>query len=108
MTALVTAAMNGLEKERQTIVGKITDLMQDMKEHRLVLEAFEGVPPERRCFRMIGGVLIERTVGEVKPALESHERMVKEVTDKLEAELEQKTKLHSFLAARAPQQQQQS
>lgn len=25
---------------------------------------------DRKCFRMIGGVLIERTVGEVLPALE--------------------------------------
>jgi hypothetical protein len=28
------------------------------------------MPPDRKCFRMIGGVLVERTVGEVLPALE--------------------------------------
>lgn len=25
---------------------------------------------ERKCFRMVGGVLVERTVGQVLPALE--------------------------------------
>lgn len=28
------------------------------------------MPAERKCFRMIGGTLVERTVGEVLPALE--------------------------------------
>ena len=32
--------------------------------------SLKPMPPARKCFRMIGGVLVERTVGEVLPALE--------------------------------------
>lgn len=35
----------------------------------MVLETMSGVDESRRCFRMVGGVLVERTVREVKPAL---------------------------------------
>lgn len=35
----------------------------------LVIKAITGLEPERRCYRMVGGVLVERTVGEVLPVL---------------------------------------
>jgi prefoldin subunit 2 len=34
------------------------------------------VEKERKCFRMIGGVLVERTVAEVLPALEQNKDQV--------------------------------
>ncbi len=37
-----------------------------------MIETLQGVSPDRRCFRMIGGVLVERTVREVLPALEAN------------------------------------
>lgn len=39
------------------------------KEIRLVAEALERMEPTRKCYRMIGGVLIERTAEEVRPAI---------------------------------------
>ncbi len=39
---------------------------------RLVIETLSEVSPDRKCFRMIGGVLVERTVKEVLPALEAN------------------------------------
>lgn len=44
---------------------------------RIVLDALKGVDPDRKCFRMVGGVLVERTVKEVVPALENnHEQVI--------------------------------
>lgn len=43
---------------------------------RLVLDAFDKVTPDRKCYRMVGGVLVERSVAEVKPALEDHRKKV--------------------------------
>ena len=36
---------------------------------RLVIETLDKVDKDRRCFRLVGGVLVERKVGEVEPAL---------------------------------------
>jgi chaperonin cofactor prefoldin len=41
-----------------------------LKIFRLVIETLKEVEKDRKCYRMIGGVLVERTVGEVLPALE--------------------------------------
>ena len=46
----------------------------------IVIEALKGVEPERRCFRMIGGVLVERTVKDVLPALENNKDQVRKST----------------------------
>ena len=43
---------------------------------RLVIQTLKVAPPERRCFRMMGGVLIERTVKEILPTLEENMEQV--------------------------------
>jgi len=37
--------------------------------NRLVIEALKEVDGDRKCFRMVGGVLVERTVKDVLPAM---------------------------------------
>ena len=43
---------------------------------RLVLETLKGTEKERTCYRMIGGVLVQRTVGEILPTLENSVQQV--------------------------------
>ena len=50
---------------------------------RLVLETLNPLPPDRKCFRMINGVLVERTVNDVKPALQTNSEGLKKVLDEL-------------------------
>jgi chaperonin cofactor prefoldin len=50
--------------------NKIAELDSDRNEHQLVLRALTGLDPQRRCYRSIGGVLVERTIAEVQPAVE--------------------------------------
>jgi hypothetical protein len=40
--------------------------------YRLVIDSIAPLEPERKCFRMVGGVLVERTIKEVLPALETN------------------------------------
>ncbi|KAK9421054.1 putative Prefoldin subunit 2 [Seiridium unicorne] len=50
---------------------------------RLVLETLGPLPGDRKCFRMINGVLVERTVRDVVPALETNAEGLKQVLDEL-------------------------
>ncbi|EWC45519.1 putative prefoldin subunit 2 [Drechslerella stenobrocha 248] len=67
----------------QQLAQKIGDVEQDAEEHKLVLESLAPAPAERKCFRMVNGVLVERTVGDVRPALETNADGLKKVLDGL-------------------------
>jgi len=50
---------------------------------RLVLETLTPLPGARKCFRMINGVLVERTVGDILPALQTNADGLKKVLEDL-------------------------
>jgi len=70
---------NGL----QQIAQKIGDVESEAEEHKLVLETLEPLPADRKCFRMINGVLVERTVKDVVPALKTNSEGLKKVLEDL-------------------------
>lgn len=47
----------------------------------------KDMPSDRKCFRMVGGTLIESTVKEVVPALESNSSNLKTVIETLSKDL---------------------
>jgi chaperonin cofactor prefoldin len=55
----------------------------DHHEHELVLSAMVALEPTRKCFRLVGGVLVERTVAEVHPAVTSNKEKIKSVIESL-------------------------
>lgn len=50
---------------------------------RLVLETLKPLPTDRKCFRLINGVLIERTVADVVPALQTNSEGLGKVLEDL-------------------------
>ncbi|KAK7745322.1 Cochaperone prefoldin complex subunit [Cytospora paraplurivora] len=68
----------------QQLAQKIGDVEQEKEEHKAVLETLEPLSGDRKCFRMINGVLAERTVKDVVPALKTNaeglEKVLKELT----------------------------
>ncbi|KAG6817872.1 hypothetical protein H0H87_001704 [Tephrocybe sp. NHM501043] len=61
-----------MQNEMQALAGKIGELEQQADEHGLVLSTLNDAladEPDRKCFRLIGGVLVERTVKDVVPTL---------------------------------------
>ncbi|KAL7792923.1 Prefoldin beta-like protein [Trichoderma ceciliae] len=67
----------------QQIASKIGDIEQEAEEHKLVLETLEPLSGDRKCFRLINGVLVERTVKDVVPALQTNQEGLKKVLDDL-------------------------
>ncbi|KAF8863451.1 hypothetical protein BDZ45DRAFT_121858 [Acephala macrosclerotiorum] len=67
----------------QQIASKIGDVESSAEEHKLVLETLEPLPADRKCFRMINGVLVERTVKDVVPALKINAEGLQNVLQQL-------------------------
>lgn len=65
----ILSRLSTLKEQRQMIISKITELDGEHTEHNLVISTLEPLPPERRCFRMIGEVLVERNNAEVLQAV---------------------------------------
>ena len=58
-----------------------------LKEHKLVLETLNKVEPTRKCFRLVNGVMVERTANEVIPAvkksIEQIEQFMKDLNENI-------------------------
>jgi prefoldin subunit 2 len=65
----VIASYRRMLKECQDIRRKIAELEQEAQEHRLVMDTLGDIEESRRAYRLVGGVLVERTVGEVLPSV---------------------------------------
>jgi len=74
----------------QQLASKIGDVEQEAEEHKLVLETLGPVPKDRKCFRLINGVLVERTVADVVPALQTNAEGLKNVLEGLVKEYKKK------------------
>lgn len=74
---------NSYKSTLQNLAAKIGDLETESDEHKLVLESLSTLPVERKCFRMVGGVLTERTVGDVMPLLATNQDGLKSVMEAL-------------------------
>ena len=71
--------LNLLREQCTDIASKVNAMEMDKTEHTLVIQALEPLPKERKCFRMIGNVVVERTVGEVLPAVQKNRDQVRAV-----------------------------
>lgn len=95
----VAGRWSALRSELNQLYSKITELEMELSEHSLVISAIQPLEPGRKCFRMIGGVLVERTVAEVLPAVERNKEGLQEVISRLsEALVKKKKELADFEA----------
>ena len=86
----IVARFNQMRQEQRQIAGKTNELQQDLNEHNIVIETLGGVDADRKCFRMVGGVLVERTVKEVLPALVSNRDKMSKLIENLDKNLTEK------------------
>ena len=68
-----------MTSECQQIATKISELNMDKDEHKLVIDMLKDTEPERKAFRLVGGVLVERTVGDIMPEITQTQASVSNV-----------------------------
>ncbi|CAK1555052.1 unnamed protein product [Leptosia nina] len=86
----VFAGFQSLRNEQRQLANKISELEMDLNEHKIVIETLHAVEPKRKCFRMIGGVLLERTVAEILPELETNKERLPSAIQALNEQLARK------------------
>ena len=89
---MIIGMYNNIRSEINQLHSKITELEMEVSEHSLVIGAVESLDQSRRCYRMIGGVLVERTIREVIPAVQRNKEGLEEVISRLYEALERKKK----------------
>lgn len=68
---------NELSQESNRLAQKIAELDFDRNEHRLVEETLKPLDGQRRAYRLVGEVLVERTVEEVLPSVSNNREKVR-------------------------------
>ncbi|CDQ70963.1 prefoldin subunit 2-like isoform X2 [Oncorhynchus nerka] len=86
----VVAAFQRMRSEQRSMASKAAELEMEINEHSLVIETLKDVDPTRKCFRLVGGVLVERTVKEVLPALGSNKEQISKIVESLNIQMQTK------------------
>lgn len=83
----IVEQFNQLRQDQRYIVQQMSKIEQDKAEHLQVMEAMNQIDKDRVCYRNIGGVLVERTVGEVLPALQANTEKLAGFVEKLNEQM---------------------
>uniref|UniRef100_G3MRN7 Prefoldin subunit 2 n=1 Tax=Amblyomma maculatum TaxID=34609 RepID=G3MRN7_AMBMU len=86
----VVDGFNQLRQEQRALTAKLVELEMELNEHNLVAEALQKVDADRRCYRMVGGVLVERTVKDILPAVERNRENLSKSVDLINDKIVQK------------------
>ncbi|XP_016091597.1 prefoldin subunit 2 [Sinocyclocheilus grahami] len=86
----VVATFQRMRQEQRSMASKAAELEMEINEHSLVIDTLKEVDPTRKCFRLVGGVLVERTVKEVLPALENNKEQITKIVESLNSQMQAK------------------
>ncbi|GAB5030168.1 prefoldin subunit 2 [Nannochloropsis oceanica] len=81
-----------LQGECQQMATKLHELEQECSEHELVIQQLTPLDPSRKAYRLVGGVLMERTVAEVLPILKETASKLRTIVPQLDEALVKKQK----------------
>jgi prefoldin subunit 2 len=74
----------------QQMATKIGELTLERDEHGLVLEQLSKLEGSRKAYRLVGGVLVERTVAEVLPPVQANFDGISQLVTTIDANLKKK------------------
>eukprot|EP00698_Gefionella_okellyi_P014871 TRINITY_DN4141_c0_g1_i1.p1 TRINITY_DN4141_c0_g1~~TRINITY_DN4141_c0_g1_i1.p1 ORF type:complete len:132 (+),score=41.58 TRINITY_DN4141_c0_g1_i1:53-448(+) len=82
-----------MRQELANMTTKMTELDIDVGEHSSVIRTLEKLPETRKCFRLVGGVLVESDVKTVKPSLIQNKEAITAMITTLQQQYLEKEKL---------------
>jgi len=88
-TDQVHQVYQSMKNEYSNILQKLQELEQAKSEHMLVISSIEPLEGTRRCYRLVGGVLVERTVADVLPAVKANLDTIEILLKQLNMQLDQ-------------------
>ncbi|XP_053673035.1 probable prefoldin subunit 2 [Anopheles nili] len=77
----IYAEFQQLRNQQRNLVNNLSTIEMDFKEHKTVIDTLKTVESSRKCFRLIGGVLVEQTVEVVLPQLELNKGQLEKLID---------------------------
>lgn len=81
------AKYNDYKQTLEDLQAKIIELGHDKDEHDIVIQTLEDTEADRKCYRMVGGALVESDVKTTKPILETKRKNIDEAIGKMKNEL---------------------
>jgi prefoldin subunit 2 len=81
-----------MRAEVRQLSEKIAELEVETAEHVRVIGTLKELPATRKAYRMVGGVLVERTVAEVLPAVTANHDGIQQVLAQLNEQIKVKEK----------------
>ncbi|GAX27974.1 prefoldin subunit 2 [Fistulifera solaris] len=77
-----------LLQQSQSLLQKIAELEMDRNEHKLVEDSLQPLDPQRKAYRLVGEMLVERTVQEVLPSIRTNRTHLDATIETLRERLE--------------------
>lgn len=77
----IYAEFQQLRNQQRNLVNNLNTIEMDLKEHKTVIDTLKTVESSRKCFRLIGGVLVEQTVEVVLPQLEQNKNQLEKLIE---------------------------
>lgn len=88
----VVQRYNQLRQEQSNIMSRIAELENESHEHQLVAEELRPLNADRCCHRLVGGALVERTVGDVLVEIEANIKGIQLILEERQKFLVEKEK----------------
>lgn len=97
------AQYNNFQEALTELQSQLSAITSQAQEHAIVDQTLSSIPPNKRegrkCFKMIGGVLVEKSVDEVIKLLDEEKKELDSSKTTLEKELvETKKKMDDWMA----------
>mmetsp|Transcript_1658 Transcript_1658/g.3755 ORF Transcript_1658/g.3755 Transcript_1658/m.3755 type:complete len:197 (+) Transcript_1658:196-786(+) len=79
--------LQAMRNEAAALAQRRSMLEQEVEDHYLVTDTLQEFEGSRRCYRSVGGVLMESTVGDVCPAVRKELEMLSKALNELTAKI---------------------